>query len=303
MEYVKGTCVKCNKDIQIPEDLEEIICMYCGQKMLVAEAIVKAERDSQIIAEALSGSFDAGKFAKVIDSDVPFNKIFNRSEYANYFQELYSKYEQDFIAFSHQYIYCPEAKEDYVKRIAETIVNYEIAKLDKIDKRKRKGQLQSDSAYVAIFVVPLIDHYKSEATDKLADALVSAWRENFKDNQINRGSFDSINGGFKKRKFCYITTAVCDSLDKPDDCYELSVLRKFRDEWLAIQIGGQELIDEYYDTAPLILEQIQQTPEPQKAYAKLYSDYIMPCINHIEKGNYGQCKQLYIQMIRGLQRQ
>lgn len=295
--------MKCNKDIQIPDDLDEIICIYCGHKMTVDEAIIKTKNNSQTKDEHILASFDAKVFAKIIDNEIPFNKIFNRSEYANHFQDLYSKYEQDFIAFSHQYIYSPEPKEDYVNKTAETIVQYEMEKLNKTEKKKQKGQLYSDSAYVAIFIIPLIDYYKSEATDKLAGAVVAAWRENFKDNQINRGSFESINGGFKKRKFCYITTAVCDSLGKSDDCYELSVLRKFRDEWLALQVGGHELIDEYYDTAPLILNQIQWSPKPEKVYAGLYRDYLAPCIYHIENDNYELCKQLYIHMIRSLQQQ
>lgn len=301
MEYIKGTCIQCGKEIQIPDDLNEIICIYCGHKMHKEDALIKAgsrEKDGHILV-----SFQAEEFARIIDNDVPFNKIFNRSEYANHFHDLYSKHEQDLIAFSHQYIYCPEPKEDYVKKTAETIVKYETEKLDRLEKKKRKGQLYSDSAFVAIFAVPLIDYYKSEATDKLAEALVEAWRENFKDNQINKGSFDSINGGFKKRKLCYITTAVCDSLNKPDDCYELSALRTFRDEWLAIQVGGQELIDIYYDTAPLILNQIRSSPEPGRVYAGLYNEFIAPCIDHIEKDNYEQCKQLYINMIRSLQKQ
>jgi len=303
MEYIKGTCVNCNKEIQIPDDLNEIICMYCGHKMVIEEALTKAGADSRAIDEGLPVDFNMDEFAKVIDSDTPFNKIFNRDEYANYFQELYSQYEADFIAFSHQYIYCPEPKEDYIQRTAETIVRHETAKLDDLEKRKRKGQLYNDSAYVAIFIIPLIDYYKSEATDKLADAVVAAWRENFKDNQINRGNFDSINGGFKKRKFCYITTAVCNSLGKPDDCYELSVLRKFRDEWLALQVGGQELIDEYYDTAPVILRQIELSPKSEEVFDKLYKDYIAPCIAYIENDNYEQCKQLYLHMMKSLQRQ
>jgi len=300
MEYVKGTCVKCNKDIQIPEDLEEIICIYCGHKMFVNEATIQLKEDQPAADGHFLSEFDGELFARIIDNDAPLSKIFPRGEYANYFQDLYSQHERELIAFSRQYIYCPEPKDEYVRKTAATIIQYEMAKLDMVEKKKRKGQLYNDSAYVAIFVIPLIDYYKAEATDKLAEAVVKAWREAFKENQINRGSFDSINGGFKRRKFCYITTAVCDSLGKADDCYELSVLRKYRDEWLTLQDGGQELIDEYYDTAPHILNQIQNSPEPKTVYSQLYNAYIKPCITHIEKDNYEQCKQLYVQMVRSL---
>lgn len=35
------------------------------------------------------------------------------------------------------------------------------------------------------------------------------------------------------QKFCYITTAVCETFGKPDDCYELRLLRTYRDGYLA----------------------------------------------------------------------
>ena len=48
-----------------------------------------------------------------------------------------------------------------------------------------------------------------------------------------------------KHKGCFLTTAVCEYLGKADDCEELTTLRAYRDEWLAKQSGGVELIEEY----------------------------------------------------------
>ena len=36
----------------------------------------------------------------------------------------------------------------------------------------------------------------------------------------------------KRGIFCYITTAVCRSMDKADNCYELTTLREYRDGYL-----------------------------------------------------------------------
>ena len=52
----------------------------------------------------------------------------------------------------------------------------------------------------------------------------------------------------KKDGLCFITTAVCKYLGKPDDCFELTALRDFRDNWLAEQAGGAEEIHEYVAT-------------------------------------------------------
>lgn len=55
---------------------------------------------------------------------------------------------------------------------------------------------------------------------------------------------------------CFITTAVCDSFGKADDCYELTAFRNFRDKWLVNQADGKNLIAEYYNIAPKIVEKI-----------------------------------------------
>ena len=47
-----------------------------------------------------------------------------------------------------------------------------------------------------------------------------------------------------KHKGCFLTTAVCEYLGKADDCEELTTLRDYRDQWLAKQPGGVELIEE-----------------------------------------------------------
>ena len=59
---------------------------------------------------------------------------------------------------------------------------------------------------------------------------------------------------------CYITTAICEEFGKPDDCYELTSFRNFRDTWLKQQPGGQNLIAQYYKTAPTIVELINKQP-------------------------------------------
>lgn len=43
---------------------------------------------------------------------------------------------------------------------------------------------------------------------------------------VVEGIVDVFTGG------CYITTATCEEYGKPDDCYELTTFRNFRDNWL-----------------------------------------------------------------------
>lgn len=111
---------------------------------------------------------------------------------------------------------------------------------------------------------------------------------------IAEGIWDKVTSG------CYITTAVCEEQGKPDDCYELTAFRGFRDNWLAKQPGGQELIQRYYDTAPAIVEKINRQSNRAELYNYLNETYLSKCLTHIEAGENEQCKAIYVAMMEYL---
>jgi hypothetical protein len=102
---------------------------------------------------------------------------------------------------------------------------------------------------------------------------------------------------------CYITTAVCLSLGKEDNCYELNTFRWFRDKWLARQPDGLELIERYYKTAPLIVESINRRKNSNEIYLLIWKNYLSSCLNLIERGSYKRAKNLYIKMVNELKKQ
>lgn len=77
---------------------------------------------------------------------------------------------------------------------------------------------------------------------------------------------------------CFLTTAVCEYLGKSDDCEELTTLRACRDQWLAKQPGGKELIEEYYEIAPGIVRAMKEAPNYGELCEELLSRYIRPCL-------------------------
>lgn len=107
----------------------------------------------------------------------------------------------------------------------------------------------------------------------------------------------TIFGGGGGGGGCYITTAVCEEYGRPDDCYELTSFRKFRDQWLSCQPDGQELIDRYYKTAPAIVELINRQPDRSDIYHYLNETYLSKCLTHIENGENQECKELYTDMM------
>jgi tetratricopeptide (TPR) repeat protein len=102
---------------------------------------------------------------------------------------------------------------------------------------------------------------------------------------------------------CFITTAVCESFSKPDDCYELTAFRNFRNNWLALQPGGKELIARYYRIAPAIVAAIDTTPEKNAIYRGIWDTYLSECLRLIEDGKFEVCGQKYTEMVKNLEKE
>lgn len=81
---------------------------------------------------------------------------------------------------------------------------------------------------------------------------------------------------------CYLTSACVEAKGLPDDCYELSVLRRFRDGYMRSKSGGDADICEYYHIAPVIVEKIKQLPNALEVFETIYNELIIPCINLIK---------------------
>jgi hypothetical protein len=74
---------------------------------------------------------------------------------------------------------------------------------------------------------------------------------------------------------CFITSACCETLGLPDDCFELRTLRRYRDEVLAKAPGGAREIAAYYSLAPRILARLPH--DRRHAILRwVYARYILP---------------------------
>ena len=115
----------------------------------------------------------------------------------------------------------------------------------------------------------------------------------------SRSSRSSSSGG-SNSGWCFITTAACEYFGKPDNCYELMMLRQFRDGWLAVQSGGEELIREYYRIAPYIVDELNTSEYRDAVYQDIWDCYIIPCVRLIEQNDYEPCRKLYERMVQNL---
>lgn len=196
---------------------------------------------------------------------------------------------------------------DVDKDVFEELTDYIIAYAEKMQ-RKTEGKIKKESIqlnlnmFMAIYFLPAILEGKQINAQKFADMVCEKWADRFKGSNINSADYESIQSGFKS-KLCYVTTAVCKSLNKPDNCYELNLLKDYRDHYLAKTENGTELIQRYYDVAPTIVKRIDKSGSAEAKYRSIWEQYLKPCITYIEEGKSEECGKTYINMIEELQKQ
>jgi hypothetical protein len=100
---------------------------------------------------------------------------------------------------------------------------------------------------------------------------------------------DFLGGG------CFITTAICQTYGKPDDCEELTTLRQYRDTFL--KENHPEEIQTYYNIAPAIVQAIQNRDDAAVVWTDLYRHYLVPAIEAIQEGQFESAYSIYKDMV------
>ncbi len=104
-------------------------------------------------------------------------------------------------------------------------------------------------------------------------------------------SNSSYSGG------CFITTAACTALNKPDDCEELLAFKAYRDNHLVYETDGRKLIREYYRIAPGIVRIIDGMEKSLEFYQNLWEQYIIVGYKYLQENNLAKAKETYINMV------
>lgn len=300
--FKEGTCPRCHEKIQVPDEREKIICMFCGEEISVDEALGKKETTKVSLTEYEENREAARQFLRQIIENCENPMVdFKRDRYADVFDRYYAEHRPLFEAVDLMYTNA-EQPEECLKELSGHLVQVTKEELQKQKSRRKQDQKQLDYNFlVSVYLIPTMLKYPAAFTDPLAELLVRDWNEAFH-THIGKAKFDDIASGFRK-KLCYITTAVCTSLGKGTDCYELSVLKRYRDEQLETTKEGHELVEEYYNIAPTIVKRMEKQPDKERIYRELYEDYLLPCIHEIENQEYEACQDRYQEMVLELKRQ
>jgi TPR repeat protein len=96
---------------------------------------------------------------------------------------------------------------------------------------------------------------------------------------------------------CFITTATCLALQKPDDCDELMLIRRYRDIMKNEDQNFAILVQEYYRIAPVIIQGIDQNTNSEVIYRELYEKYISKTYVFLTEGDLSSATSTYISMV------
>lgn len=101
----------------------------------------------------------------------------------------------------------------------------------------------------------------------------------------------------EKKSGCFVTTAVYEILGKDDNCYELEVLRKFRDTKLLTDEDLKDLVHQYYEISPRLVNIIKSHPSQKEFSQYLLNHYIQNIIVAIESDKDMEAISLYQEML------
>ncbi len=300
--FVVGRCPKCMQELRVPEGLEQFSCMYCGSRLSQAELVTGDAAPAAADAGAYGAALEA--LAGCVRNYRGYQKRVTKTEFVPAFEEYEAGCSATVLQLDAGVSGLSDAERaEKLTAAAERLIDE--LEQDWSEKRRADRFLQENDKYViALFFVPMVLHQNVPSGREFADTLQRVWVARYPKSPFYVGDYETLAGGFQKKKFfglCFITTAVCESEGKADDCEELTAFRAFRDGYLRAQPDGAALIEEYYRIAPAIVMCIDICGDREARYAGIREKYLQPCYAALQANDLAGCKETYVRMVRALE--
>ncbi len=102
----------------------------------------------------------------------------------------------------------------------------------------------------------------------------------------------NVSGHNTKGSGCFITTACVKYAGMSDDCFELTIIRRFRDNYIHNLPNGNQLLEDYYKIAPLILKNILSSAEVNKVLSSL-REKVKLVVHLIQNNKHSEVMAIY----------
>lgn len=291
---IHGLCPQCGKELDIPQGLEAFSCLYCGSRIAMGRfapqtAIPGSEEEAQtllakslsILPEALTGYPDCMEHL-------------TQTKFLPYFAAYEEKYKDAFVCLDRAIRMSGDAPGTAEKAAEALLRRVEAHAMGK------NSRMERVRATFCLLFAPCLGHLGLPAGEDFLQELYTRWQLRYPKQSFKLTTYEEIVQGFTSRKLCFITTAVCKHLQKPDDCPELTAFRAFRDGYLSACPDGSALIARYYEIAPGIVLAIDLLDEPEQAYPAIWETYLSACYAALGQKDFARCKKIYTQMVQML---
>ena len=126
-------------------------------------------------------------------------------------------------------------------------------------------------------------------------------------NFVNISGYPNLTVGVEddgdapyRRSPCFLTTATCEAMGLPDDCEELTLLRRFRDEAMLRTNDGRRDVERYYSVAPSVVDAIDRRTDRMEFYRRLYQTRIRSAADAVRAGRFEEARAIYTEGMRAL---
>ncbi len=307
MDYIMRNCPKCHKELPVPADLSECICMYCGEHFNIDEqpGTEVLSEDLGVIEAAYQEALD--RIDLLLANYEALLLKFTKEGYQPSFLD-YAKQAEAILLPVNRYA---RLSTEYHSKVIVEISGKVMGTIEKnieaekgiLFKKSEAILIDQNRFFLAVYLIPMLDYLKLEISDALADRIMGDWKKRYPKSEFKKANYEELASGFMRKGFCFITSAVCDSLNKSEDCYELEKFREFRDQYLLKSEAGQKLVEEYYRTAPRIVTYLNMQTDSEERYRRIWNSFLRPCLKDIESGRKKRCQNRYVRMVRELNSQ
>lgn len=286
---IKGNCPFCGKMLEIPAELTEFSCLYCGERSRTAILSAQANFDETPLLSL------AKELPQAITPYPTYFKTVTKKDYVPTFASYEAAHEALLTKLDLAICNDPRGVDAAVEAVCKALMDALEAHI-----LSHKKDFFPVKSVLALFFTPLVKKLHLRCAERLCKRLHEMWADRFPKEVWMCGEYEEICGGFSRSKLCFITTATCAHEGKPDDCAELTAFRAFRDGWL--EAHNAALIEEYYDIAPSIVTAIEHCDDADARYAEIRTRWLTPCLQALQDNKNTECRDIYINMVQSLRK-
>lgn len=304
---MNGICPQCGNPLQIPAGLQRFSCLYCGARLdleeLLPEAPANTRESGLSLAEARAAYDDAAAhLPECVTGYLGCFRYLNKKDFEPYFRRYVAENQEVFRQLDRAVSGLSQDRQAVLEAAADGFLTQLEAWIVKNRRALTSRDTMLDDAKftLCLVMIPALRSVHLSIGEEFAQLLREKWLARYPKKVFQLTTYEEIAQGFQRKRLCFITTAVCRSLGKPDDCAELTAFRAFRDGYLTACPDGPALIRAYYDLAPAVVTAIDVADDPKAVYPAIWSKYLCPCYEALGREAFGLCKDLYTAMVRDL---